>query len=101
MVAGTYNAGLSLVRGGRAESIRDDLWVNAGALEASPDLLAVGTLDQGLWLFDGTTWRTMTTANGLPDDDVTDVIADGSGGLWVATRGGVAHVGVAGSDQER
>ena len=32
------------------------------------------------------------TADGLLDNDVTDVLPDGEGGLWVATRGGLSRL---------
>ena len=90
--AGFYNAGLVKLDGPRIEPILPDVWVNAGALAAFGPGLAVGTLDQGLWVYDGTSARGFTTCDGLPDDDVTDVLPDGQGGLWVATRGGLAHL---------
>lgn len=98
LAIGTYNAGVSLIApDGSVRALRDDLWVNAGALAsvelAGRRVLAAGTLDDGLWLWDGTSWARLGTRDGLlPDDDVTAVLPDGEGGLWVATRGGIAHL---------
>jgi ligand-binding sensor domain-containing protein len=37
-------------------------------------------------------WTQLTTADGLPSADVTDIIPDGDGAAWVATRGGLARI---------
>jgi len=96
---GTYANGVARISEDRVETLREDLWVNAGALAwlpdpAGDDLLAVGTLDDGLWLHDLSEdgWTRLGTADGLPDDDVTAVLPAGDGTLWVATRGGLAHL---------
>ncbi|MAQ19842.1 MAG: hypothetical protein CMN30_34195 [Sandaracinus sp.] len=89
---GTYASGVARLSGGRVETLRDDLWVNAGALVAVGSSLALGTLDDGLWLYAGERWTQLDTAAGLPDDDVTAVLPAADGTLWVATRGGLARV---------
>ncbi|MFZ5786441.1 MAG: hypothetical protein ACOY3Y_08360, partial [Acidobacteriota bacterium] len=95
LAVGTYASGLALVGPSGVEPLAPALWVNAGALASTGSLLAAGVLDGGLFLHDATSTRTLGTPDGLPDADVTDVIADGQAGLWVATRGGLAHVGPA------
>lgn len=92
---GTYDAGVARVRDGEIEALLPDLWVNAGALVALHHGLAVGTLDDGLWLERDGEWQTLRTSEGLPDDDVTAILPAGDGTLYVATRGGLAHVRVA------
>ncbi len=96
---GTYASGVARMTEERVEILREDLWVNAGALAWLPDpsgdhRLAVGTLDDGLWLHDASSgdWARLGTAEGLPDDDVTAVLSNDDGTLWVATRGGLARV---------
>ncbi|MBO6937362.1 MAG: hypothetical protein JJ863_20485 [Deltaproteobacteria bacterium] len=96
---GTYASGVARMTEERVEVLREDLWVNAGALAWLPNpsgdhLLAVGTLDDGLWLHAtaDAAWERIGTAQGLPDDDVTALLKDSDGTLWVATRGGLAHV---------
>jgi ligand-binding sensor domain-containing protein/signal transduction histidine kinase len=42
----------------------------------------------GLTRFRDGRWVTFTTADGLPDDDVTALYEDREGSLWVGTRGG-------------
>jgi hypothetical protein len=98
IAVGTYNAGIVALSGPGAgrRVLHDDLWVNAGAMRrlrvrGSP-VLAVGTLDQGLWLYDGDDWRSLTTADGLPDEDVTAILPGGEDAFWVATRGGLARI---------
>jgi len=44
----------------------------------------------GLTRWDGTTFRTWTTADGLPDDRVNALLIDRDGYLWVGTWGGAA-----------
>lgn len=94
LAIGTYNAGLSIMDGHRVHELDDGLWVNAGALVsatiADRSILAVGTLDDGLYVFDGDRCTRLGVRDGLPDDDVTAILPDGEGGLWLATRGGIA-----------
>jgi ligand-binding sensor domain-containing protein len=44
----------------------------------------------GLTRWDGSTFRTWTAADGLPDDRVNALLVDGEGTLWVGTWGGAA-----------
>lgn len=96
---GTYASGVARLTEDRVETLRDDLWVNAGAMAWLPDpsgegLLAIGTLDDGLWLHQvaGGRWERLGTPEGLPDDDVTAALLAEDGTLWVGTRGGLARV---------
>ncbi len=85
---GTYNAGLARVfPDGRVEPGAAGMWVNPGALAVVADRVLVGTLEAGLWM-DG------IRMSGLPDEDVTAIAAT-AGGLWIATRGGLARLDVA------
>lgn len=96
LVVGTYDAGVARLGTDGIHPVHDEPWVNPGALATWRDDggvgLAVGTLDGGLWLATPGGWTRVTTAQGLPDDDVTAILPDGEGGLWVATRGGLAKV---------
>ena len=93
MMLGSYASGVARVSDGRIEVLREDLWVNAGALVQLTDgTVAVGTLDDGLWLLRDGEWSHLGTVDGLPDDDVTALLPDADGTLWVATRGGLAHL---------
>ena len=49
----------------------------------------VGTR-QGLLRPDGTGWQRLTTADGLADNEVVQVVVAGDGSLWVLTPGGVS-----------
>ncbi len=92
--AGTYDAGLVvLADDGPAEMLRPDAWVNFNALAPTRDGVAVGTMEDGLllWKRSERSWRRLTTADGLPSDDVTAIVEAG-GVLWVGTRGGVAEL---------
>lgn len=72
---------------GRVEPGAAGMWVNPGALAVVADRVLVGTLEAGLWM-DG------IRMSGLPDEDVTAIAAT-AGGLWIATRGGLARLDVA------
>jgi ligand-binding sensor domain-containing protein len=50
----------------------------------------VGTYGGGLSKFDGTTWTHYTSADGLGDNWVYDLLFDKSGTMWVATWDGVS-----------
>jgi len=98
VVAGTYHGGLSW-------SVRDRFriererpgglpagWVNPHAMTKLHGDLWVGTQARGLLVGARGHWAHLTLADGLPSDDVTDILADGPDAAWVATRGGLAHV---------
>jgi hypothetical protein len=81
-----------------------EIWTVFSGDEAPPGNGArtVTTTEDGVWIttwgrvgasyYDGETWRTLTTADGLPDDEVNDVAVDGRGDVWFATNGGVARL---------
>jgi ligand-binding sensor domain-containing protein len=103
LVAGTYHGGLTLYDGTRFTRIREGErglssgWINPHAITAIDDRLFAGTLDRGLLV--GTRdergelrFTTLRIADGLPSDDVTDVLADGERSALVATRAGLSRV---------
>ena len=47
------------------------------------------THGSGLIRYDGTSWTTFSTSNGLEDDHIRDVFMDSHGTLWVITRRGL------------
>lgn len=92
--AGTYDAGLVILADeGPAEVLRPEAWVNFNALARTGDGVAVGTMEDGLLLWNRSekTWLRLTRADGLPSDDVTAIV-EAAGVLWVGTRGGVAEL---------
>jgi ligand-binding sensor domain-containing protein len=97
VLAGTYHGGLALREGERFRIVREGQdglpsgWVNPHALSRIGDEVWIGTLERGLVIGRPGAWRRLTTAEGLPSDDVTDVLADDDG-VWVATRGGLARL---------
>ena len=46
--------------------------------------------DEGLDMFDGTSWKHYTVSHGLPSIEVTDLSVDNEGKLWIGTADGVA-----------
>ena len=94
MWVGTYDGGLlELGHDGRARMVRPRVWVNANALVKIPGAIAVGTMGDGLQIYqqDRRRWRAVRMADGLPADDVTAVVASGAT-LFVGTRGGLAEL---------
>ena len=98
VVAGTYHGGLSWAARGAFRIERESAqglpagWVNPHAMAKIRGDLWVGTQSRGLLVGASGRWTHLTLADGLPSDDVTDILADGPNGAWVATRGGLAHV---------
>ena len=95
VVAGTYHGGLSWASEGRfhieGAGALPARWVNPHAMAERGGLLWVGTQARGLLIGRRGAWTLLTRADGLPSDDVTDILVDGEG-AWIATRGGLAHV---------
>lgn len=54
----------------------------------------IGTLNAGLAYFDGVSFRRITTDQGLPDDTICQIVADGDGMLWLGTYRGVVRLRV-------
>jgi ligand-binding sensor domain-containing protein len=98
VVIGTYHGGLSWTDGTRFDIERVSAgglpagWVNPHAMRFVGNTLFVGTLERGLLVGSRGRWTQLTTADGLPSADVTDIIPDGDGAAWVATRGGLARI---------
>jgi hypothetical protein len=97
IVAGTYHGGLSWLEGSDFHIEREAHglpagWVNPHAMRRIGDAYFVGTLERGLVVGSRGAWSHLTVRDGLPSDDVTDVLPDGQGRAWVATRGGLARV---------
>ena len=60
-------------------------------METSTGRLIVGTLHQGLYVFDaGSGWFIVNRKDGLPQDWVCSLEEDREGNLWVGTGGGLA-----------
>ncbi|NJD88425.1 MAG: regulator [Betaproteobacteria bacterium] len=51
-----------------------------------------GTWGAGLSRYDGKSWKTWTTAEGLPGNHVSMLHVDKSGALWVGTNNGLAQM---------
>ncbi|MDQ3033077.1 MAG: hypothetical protein M3Y87_11715, partial [Myxococcota bacterium] len=68
---------------------------NALATDASGHLWAAGP--NGLLQYDGTEWRHLGTADGLPTEQLRDVEVDGAGRVWLLTEDAVVVLSPAGS----
>ncbi|HQW03250.1 MAG TPA: two-component regulator propeller domain-containing protein, partial [Saprospiraceae bacterium] len=51
--------------------------------------LWIGTVDAGVWRYDGHNLKNYTTLNGLPSDAVISTFRDKDGELWFGTEAGV------------
>ena len=92
--AGTYDSGLlRLDRNNSWRTVVSNAWVNPNALVVLQAGIAVGTMGDGLLLYNAATrrWKRLTSADGLPSDDVTALHMAGDT-LWVGTRVGIARV---------
>ncbi|MFN5356693.1 MAG: two-component regulator propeller domain-containing protein [Bacteroidota bacterium] len=49
--------------------------------------LLIGTIDSGLWTFDGTTLSNLTTSDGLPGNSIWVIYKDRDGKMWMVTNG--------------
>lgn len=59
---------------------------------AGPDCLWIGTRGGGLWRLQDGKLRQVTHQQGLPDDDVRQILADNEGGLWIGSAHGLFRV---------
>ena len=92
--AGTYDAGVLRLEGnGSWRTMVRDAWVNPNAMVLTPGGVAIGTMGDGLLLYDRSTgaWQRLTSLSRLPADDVTALKMAGDS-LWVGTRSGIAEV---------
>jgi hypothetical protein len=63
------------------------------ALHADADgVIWIGTLGGGLLRFQDGKFTRYTLRNGLPNEHVSQILADGRGQLWLGTRSGIARV---------
>jgi ligand-binding sensor domain-containing protein len=97
LAVGTYSGGLSLRTRAGVSIVResDGLgsgWINPHAMRAIGGDFWLGTLDRGLVVGHAGAWRRFGLEAALPSADVTAIAADGDGGAWVGTRGGLARV---------
>lgn len=88
--AGTYDAGLSRLdaHGGAPDRAAGALWINPAGLSRDGDDLYLATLGDGLQRY--APGVGLSPVAPVPGDDVTAALV-GPDGVWVATRGGLAH----------
>ena len=65
--------------------------INAIYVEADGTLW-LGTSDRGLLVRRGGTWRALTNQQGLPDNHVTQILADDRGNFWCGSARGIFRV---------
>ncbi len=69
-------------------------------LEDRDGNLWFGTRRNGVSVYDGQTWRTLTTDDGLADDYIESILQDRYGDLWFATWEGVSRLTQSPSGEE-
>ncbi|UJR78433.1 ligand-binding sensor domain-containing protein [Sandaracinus amylolyticus] len=100
LLAGTYHGGLVTHTSGRFVIEREGAtlpcgWINPHAIETRAERAWVGTLEGGLLVGEPGAWSRIGRSEGMPGDDVTDVLAIDEHEAWIATRAGLARVRVA------
>lgn len=65
--------------------------VLTSAVAGRDGALWFGTPSGGVSRFDGTSWRTFTTADGLPSNRIADLAVTADGMVWAATAAGVGQ----------
>lgn len=89
---GSYDRGIALYPDTDSwQMIDSTAWVNPNAMIYIKGILFVGTMDTGLWIWNGEQWYKYTTRDGLAGDDVTAFAYDGQR-LWIGTRTGLSSV---------
>ncbi len=52
--------------------------------------LWIGTLNSGLYKFNGNSWSSYTTTDGLVNDTIRALTVDNDGNIWIGTIGGIS-----------
>ncbi|ABW66600.1 two-component regulator propeller domain-containing protein [Desulfosudis oleivorans] len=87
-----YNAGNSDLAANYVEALLVDGSGNVWLGTCPPPLGFLVGQPGGLNMFDGTNWTTYDKSDGLVEENVSDIAADSSGDLWIATLfGGISH----------
>ena len=61
--------------------------VEVTSVAVAPGMVWVGTMSDGVWVFDGTTWMQLRSVDGLPSDHVTALLATGAT-VWIGGQEG-------------
>lgn len=72
--------------------VPQDGFVDAVEFDHGRDTVWVATRGRGLDVYDGIKWGTLTIADGLATNAISDMTADGEGGLWIATASGISRM---------
>jgi signal transduction histidine kinase/ligand-binding sensor domain-containing protein/DNA-binding response OmpR family regulator len=71
--------------------VEDDNFYQVQALALAEDGVLWAATSAGLACYDGDKLRFYTSADGLPTNQIDNVIAANGGGVWAATRAGLVH----------
>jgi len=91
---GTENSGLCLLRGGKVARVIDKGRGLAGNMvrvlsKDRAGRLWVGTMDGGISIVDGARIKNLTAADGIPSNNISDILFDDVGGLLIGTERGL------------
>lgn len=85
---GTENQGYYIDKGSGFQKVFSTTYRNVNVIqEDSQSNVWLGT-DNGLLKWDGTTYTSISTSNGLPNNEVTAMFLDKKQRLWIGTNGG-------------
>ncbi len=89
---GTVDQGLKVFYDGALIGIDLPFRSISSLHETKAGVLWIGTRGGGLLRYENGDVRVYTHADGLPDNDVTSLVAGQDGGIWVGTKSGLAHL---------
>jgi ligand-binding sensor domain-containing protein len=86
--------GLARFDGTEAESVEELSRVEVTAIVVGDDeTVWVGTAGQGIFVYDGDEWSQLTEKDGLPSLDISALLVDNYGSVWVGgERGGLIRI---------
>jgi len=96
--AATLNSGVSVLHGGHITT-----FTTANGLPSN-SVTAIEDTSEGIWFatpsgltrlprsssFASSSWKTLTSSDGLPSNDIISLLHDSSGALWIGTSAGLA-----------
>ncbi len=74
------------------EESNDPFDKSVQAIEIKDNVVWVGTAGNGLYKFENDIWNNYTSEDGLLSDEITSLVVDNDGSVWMGTKMGVAKL---------